>query len=198
MSKLLWVVGFVCLLASSALAQGLQKGQVEISLGGGAGIPVGDFGDAATAGFQLGGDIGYYTSPQMVIGLEGNYFGFGASDELKAFWEFLTGDPNPDLSWSEFQITGYGKYLFSPQNFSPYFKAGAGFYDLKLTVTYMGADVSDSQSDFGLMAGAGLQFKGEGNVGGFVEAMVHDVLTEGSSTTFFGIRGGATFFLGQK
>ena len=183
-------------LSPVASAEGVEKGQVELSVAGGLSAPLGDFGDEAKTGFRIGADVGYYTSPLFVIGAEFNYHSYGASDDLVALTQILTGDPSADLKASIMQFTGYGKYLFMPRNVSPFIKAEAGIYSLKATITALGLDVSDSQSEFGIAGGGGVQFKGDGTVGGFIEIMYHSVFSEGSSTSFVDIGGGITFFVG--
>lgn len=197
MRQLLIALLVVLLASPLAMAQGVDKGQIEVSVGGGLSLPMGDFGDAYKTGFLGGLSVGYYVTPVLVIGAEGNYYMYKAKDELIDAAKLL--DPTvTDMKFSTIQATAYGKYLFKPENMSPYVKGIVGMYSDKAKVEAGSGDADVSESDIGFGAGAGVQLKGQGNVGGFGEVLFHDILTEGSSTTFIEFKVGATFFLGKK
>lgn len=197
MKRLLIVLCVILSATSLAFGQGIDKGQFEVSAGGGLALPMGDFGDAYSAGFLGGVNAGYYVSPILVIGGEFNYSMYSAKDEYVAFWQFLDSTVT-DVKWSTIQFSAYGKYLFKPENMSPYVKASIGMYSDKEKLEAGSGDTDVSESDIGFAGGAGVQLKGQGNVGGFGEVMFHNILTEGSSTTYLNFRVGVTFFLGKK
>jgi opacity protein-like surface antigen len=75
-------------------------------------------------------------------------------------------------------------------HFRPYLIGGGGVYNFKLE----GDDISgsDSQTKFGINAGAGFDFKA-GSAGLFVEGRFHDIFTSGSNTQFIPITVGVRF-----
>ena len=199
-----WSLSLVLILGLSAASwaqgvgggEGIAQGRFELSAGGGGSLPFGDFSDAANTGYLFGASGGYYVTPMYAVGVEFNYQSYGASDEVVEVFQSLTGDSSADFDWSVTQISVFGKYLFTQRNTAPYAKAHLGTYSLKGTGSALGASASSSDSNIGVGGGIGLQFKGQGNVGGFVEGVFHAIFTEGSSTTYASGRAGVTFFLG--
>lgn len=202
MRRSLSLLAVVVLLFVPLSAHAVEKGQFEISLGGGAGVPLSDFSDVAEVGFLVGGNFGYYVSPQFALGVEGNYHQFKASDELIAVTELFlflfTGVPvDVDIDWTVFQMVAYGKYLFMANNVAPYGKLAAGYYSLGAKISALGESESDSESNFGVGAGLGLQFQGGGQVGGFLEALIHNILASDEDAQYIEIKAGINIFVGQ-
>jgi hypothetical protein len=182
--------------AAGANAQTSLLGRGEVSIGGGASIPLGDFDDGAKTGFLITPRIGYYVKPTVAVGVEYGYFNHGADDDLIALLEALAGT-NVDATFSIHQATGYAKVLLTPKPVTPYLRAQLGLYHLvaSVDVAGLGSD-SVSQNKFGLGGGFGVQFRGQGSVGGFVDAIFHVIFTEDSTTDVLGIQGGLMFFFG--
>lgn len=190
MKTLHWALGIMLLLTATAGAQGLTKGQTELALGVGVSVPLGSFSDASTTGFAFDLRGGYYLNPQVALTADIDFNHFGIPDAQK-----ISG---VDVNWQITRGVVGVKYLFKPQNTSPYIKGGLGSYNYALKTTIGSYTATASQSDLGLAMGGGIQMKGQGPVGGFVELLYHSIFTEGDALTFFGLQGGVTFFLGGK
>lgn len=180
------------------MAEGVEKGQVELSGAVGLSTPNGSFGNIAKTGFQLLADAGYYASPFFVAGARISIHSYNASDEVIAATRSLVGDPNADVKFSIFQFSGYWKLLFDARNVSPFIRVGLGIYSLKAEVDAIGGSGSDSESGTGFSIGGGFQIRGERADGGFIEVMYHNVSSEGSTTSFVDISAGITLFMGGR
>ena len=155
--------------------------QASFSLGGGVTLPLGDFGDAAGTGFHGLAAVTFVPSGSPVgIQVDGMYQRLGVDDD-PVFGEI-------DADFQVIQGTANAVYTFTTaeeSTFHPYLIGGVGLYNMKLT----GDDVPDgidSETDFGINAGAGFDFRA-GAVGLFVEGRFHNVFTEGESTNFIPI-----------
>jgi hypothetical protein len=169
------------MIAPAALAQG-----AEFSLGGGVGIPLGDFDDAVKTGWMgLAGVSFVPTGSPVGFQIDGQYqqYKFDGSESLKDRLIMGTGNVVFKFKTSE------------ESTFRPYLIGGGGVYNIKATGTDdLGGliDTDNSTTKFGLNAGAGFDFKA-GSVGLFVEGRFHDVFTEGSDVQFVPITAGIRF-----
>jgi hypothetical protein len=120
-----------------------------------------------------------------------------SADVVRAVRE-LTGDSRADASWSQTQVSGFAKYVFTTGHTSPFARVEIGSYSVEAKVDGSAASISStSQSNLGIGLGGGCQFRGDGLLGGFAEATFHAVPTDGSDWTFFDLRGGISFWLGR-
>lgn len=163
--------------APAAHAQG-----AEFSLGGGLGIPLGAFDDAAKMGWHgLAGVSFVPTGFPLGIQFDGQYqqYKFDGPGNIKD--RFLIG-------------TGNLVYKFKTSEdsrFRPYLIAGGGVYNIK-TTTDVTLGTGGSTTKFGLNGGAGFDFKA-GAAGLFVEGRFHDVFTSGENVKFIPITVGIRF-----
>ena len=152
---------------------------------GGATFPVGDYGDAAATGFNVGGfvDFGRRLGP-FGIRADVLYHGFGDQDLIE------TSGPGTsiDLSNKYSMVTGTLNGVFGiPLENSPvrpYLTAGVGAYYIKnsprcvtdsTTCTSFIRDFGDDNTTkFGINGGAGIEF-GLGGAAAFLEARFHNV-----------------------
>lgn len=169
--------------APAARAQG-----AEFSLGGGATIPLSDYGDAAKTGFH--GLVAVSFAPSsfpLGFQIDGMY------QRLKFEEAAVPGDRSSQI----LQGTGNLIYKFKTSEestFRPYLIGGVGIYNFKRV---SGNDVAgpgvgntgDTGTDFGLNGGAGFDFKA-GAIGLFVEGRFHNVFTDGSDVKFIPITAG--------
>jgi len=188
MKRMLWLTIVLTLLATPSWAQGIETGQSEIFIGPGYTMPMGDFGDVFDPGLAACVGFGYYTSPILALGAEIVYNNYGYPSELDV--------PDIDESYTIMQMAGTLKYSLGPDGKGPYLKAIAGFYKFEAEYSEDDVTMSFSETEFGLGAGGGVQFKGDGNMGGFIEATFHNVMTEGDATQFLNLKGGIIFFMG--
>lgn len=164
--------------APAAHAQG-----AEFSLGGGATIPLGTYGDAVKTGFH--GLVGISFAPSsfpLGIQIDGMY------ERLKQ--EAVVGNRSSQI----LQGTANLIYKFKTSEesrFRPYLIAGVGIYNFKLVsgdqVAGPGVgNTGNTGTDFGLNGGAGFDFKA-GGAGLFIEGRFHDVFTNGPNAKFIPI-----------
>jgi hypothetical protein len=164
-------------------APALRAQGAEFSLGGGVGLPLGDFDDAAKLGWHGLAAVSFVPEGWPVgIQIDGSYQQFSLDDA--AF-------PGFDGLKNRF-LMGTGNIVFKfksseESTFRPYLLGGAGVYNSKVT----GSDDPDDvlpggETNFGINAGAGFDFKA-GGAGLFIEGRFHSVFTEGSNTQFIPI-----------
>ena len=147
------------------------QGQVEFSLGGGVGVPAGDFNDGFKVGWHGLAAVSY-TLPSaplafQVDGAFSRYNNETAAADLKENMIYGTGNIIYQIKVSE------------AARFLPYLIGGGGVYNIDPT----GDDAAglDSKTKFGLNGGAGVAIDA-GRVNLFVESRFHNVL-DGTGTS---------------
>jgi outer membrane protein with beta-barrel domain len=168
--------------APAARAQG-----AEFALGGGIGVPLGDFDDAAKLGWHGLAAVSFVPNGWPVgIQIDGSYQQFSLEDAggftgLKT--RFLQGTGNVVF-----------KFKTSEEStFRPYLIGGVGVYNGKTTADDDPGDVlGGGETKFGLNAGAGFDFKA-GGAGLFIEGRFHNVFTDGANTRYIPITVGIRF-----
>ncbi|HEX6615252.1 MAG TPA: outer membrane beta-barrel protein [Gemmatimonadales bacterium] len=153
--------------ASPLKAQG-----AEFSLGGGLGIPLSDFDDVAKLGWHgLAGVSFIPTGWPVGIQIDGQYHQFKLDNDVVG-----PGNLKDRLILGTANIV-YKFKTSEESRFRPYLIGGGGVYNLKTTGSSdVGSviDTDNSETKFGLNAGAGFDFKA-GSAGLFVEGRFHDV-----------------------
>lgn len=180
------VVSGLALCAMIGATPAKAQGGVEFSLGGGLSLPLSeDFDDAFGLGWHGLAALSF-TPADFPLGfqLDGMYQRFGAED---------IGGVDVDTDFRLIQGTANAVYRFQTaetSQFRPYLIGGVGLYNSDFT----GDDAPDldSETDFGLNAGAGFDMK-FGNVGLFIEGRFHNVFTEDENTSFIPITAGVRF-----
>jgi hypothetical protein len=173
------VLGVGMVLGASTLrAQG-----AEFSLGGGVGVPLGDFDTAAKLGWHGLAAVSFVPNGWPVgIQIDGSYQQYNLDD---AAFPGFSGLKNRF-------IMGTGNIVFKfksseESTFRPYLIGGGGVYNSKITGSNDPNDViPGGETKFGINAGAGFDFKA-GAIGLFLEGRFHDVFTDGSNTKFIPI-----------
>ena len=164
--------------ASTVYAQG-----VEFSLGGGIDSPLGDFDNSAKLGFHgLGGVSFVPTGWPIGIQVDGNYSQFEDDTPLDVKFQLIYGTGN----------IVYAFQTSEESRFRPYLIGGGGVYNFKLKGDAVPAGIEDSQTKFGINAGAGFDIKA-GAAGLFIEGRFHDVFTTGPDAQFIPITVGVRF-----
>jgi opacity protein-like surface antigen len=179
--------GFAALTAGMLMSAPVAMAQgAEFSLGGGLGIPLGDFDDAVKLGWMGLAGVSFVPNGSPVgIQVDGQFqqYKIDGSSSLKD--RIIMGTANAVFKFKTSEET----------RFRPYLIGGGGVYNLKTTGTDdLGGiiDTDNSTTKFGLNAGAGFDFKA-GSAGLFIEARFHDVFTEGSDVQFVPITVGVRF-----
>jgi hypothetical protein len=168
------------LLAAPALrAQG-----AEFSLGGGIGIPLGSFDDAAKMGWHGLAAVSFVPN--------GSPVGIQFDGQFQQYKLDGTGDLKDRM------LIGTGNVVFKfktseESTFRPYLIGGGGVYNVKTTGNVTpGTLFEGGVTKFGINAGAGFDFKA-GAVGLFAEGRFHDVFTSGENVKFIPITVGIRF-----
>lgn len=165
-------------MAASAQSVPLIPGSVEIAMAGGASVPFGDFNTIANTGFGISGMATFYVMPALGVGAEASYNSYGTTV--------------PDVDITVMEFSAFGKYSMMPGPVNPYIKAGVGVFSSKATGL-------DATNDMGINGGIGAQMRlPSNNIGFFAEGLAYSVFTEGSSTNYYTIRGGISYFLSPK
>jgi hypothetical protein len=180
------VLGVMALLAGSTLyvtsaqAQGEGTG-AEFSLGGGVTIPTGRFDDVANLGWH--GLVGVSFVPQnLPVGFQVD----GSFSRLSVDKDQVGG-----LDIKDQLIYGTGNLVYKfktseDSKFRPYLIGGGGVYNFDTKGPDADIVPSNSQTKFGINAGAGFDIKAQ-SVGFFVEGRFHDVFTDGPNVKFIPI-----------
>jgi len=181
----MWVPKAVAALALGTLVStsALHAQGAEFSLGGGVDLPLGDFNDAAKTGFH--GLAGVSVMPAnwpVGIQVDGNYSRFNDDTPLDVKYQLIYGTAN----------LVYKFKTAEESRFHPYLIGGGGVYNFKVKGDDVPSGIDDSQTKFGINAGAGFDIKA-GSAGLFVEGRFHDMFTTGSNTTFTPLTVGLRF-----
>jgi opacity protein-like surface antigen len=181
------MAGGALLIAATAQAQNSGGVGRSYKFGGdlGASMPLGDFGDAANAGYHIGG-LFEYTPKSMPVSWRGEiaYNRNGLKD---------SGIDGLDGNFSMLNLVGNAVMPFGDKAASirPYAIGGLGIYRVKASAEFDGVTASQSDTKMGLNAGAGLSFHLSG-FESFVETRFNSVFTDGSNMNFmpftFGIK----------
>jgi hypothetical protein len=151
---------------------------VSIGLAVGAAIPVGDLADFTNTGYNGTASLGLSSLGTPVgIRFEGMYNKFLGRDDVSL--------NQPDMR----VVAGTANLVYGLPGVGihPYLIGGAGYYGLKPDVSNV-----DSENKFGLNGGIGAMFPLSG-FNTFVEARLHHVFTDVSSTQFIPVTIGILF-----
>ena len=159
-----------------------------IGFSGGAGIPTGDYGDAATTGWHIGATGTHMVNDQWGLGGDIGYHAWAGSSSANAAAELLFG-AGSEFSWSAFQASGHAVMMFPTQsNVKPYANVGLGIYDIALKLTTPTGDDNTSKTKLGFNFGGGMNFVGSGNQRWGMDAAYHIVPAQddlGTDINFF-------------
>jgi hypothetical protein len=181
----MWVPKAMAALALGTLVSttALHAQGAEFSLGGGVDFPLGDFDNAAKMGFHgLAGLSVVPASWPVGVQFDGNYSLFKDDTPLDIKYQLIYGTAN----------IVYKFKTSEESQFRPYLIGGGGVYNFKVKGNDVPTGIDDSQTKFGINAGAGFDIKA-GSAGLFVEGRFHDIFTTGSNTKFIPITIGLRF-----
>jgi len=146
------LLGAAVVLCAAAPARAQTVIDQNLGLEFGASMPTGDFSDAAGAGWNIGAQ---YEAMMANFGMGGEikYHGWGASDD------FLSGiGSGSDGSFAAWQYDVYGIAAMTMPKWRPYAKAGLGWYSPSMKITTPTGDTNASDTNFGIVVGAGADF----------------------------------------
>jgi hypothetical protein len=180
------LVALAAVLLSASTSSAQSNKAVSIGISGGAAIPVGDFGDLYSTGWNGTASLMFksYGSP-LGLRVDGMYNRLSVKDN--AFVPLPGGG-----SVSSASIAGANAnlvYSLPGTGITPYLIGGGGIYSLK--VHGDGFD-SDATNKFGVNGGIGASFPLSG-FNTFIEARFHHVFTDESATQFIPVTFGISF-----
>ena len=168
--------------ASVAAAQDAAVRPMTFGVSGGLSMPVGDLGDGVKSGFNAGAHLAFKPATFP--------FGVRVEGQFNRFAYEATSDANLQI------ISGTANAVFgvpaASSAFRPYVIGGIGVYNAKSSVETAVGDASNSDTNFGLNAGAGIEF-GLSGLATFVEARFNSIFSEGSKSNFIPITFGIKF-----
>ena len=181
----------VAALAAVALSASISSAQsakpISLGISAGAAIPVGDFGDAYTTGYN--GTVSLmFKSVGSPLGLrvDGMYNHMGVKNDnpitvpgLGEVRAAIITSANANLVYS---LPGTGM--------TPYLIGGAGIYGNKLDIR--DGNDTNTETNFGLNGGIGASFPLSG-FNAFIEARYHHIFTDVSATQFIPVTFGVSF-----
>jgi opacity protein-like surface antigen len=175
-----WTAGLAALTLSMLGAPALRAQGAEFSIGGGVGVPLGNFDDVVKIGWQGTAAVSFVPRNLPVgIQVDGTFSQFGDESPLDIKSQLIYGTVNAVYRF----VTSESSRL------RPYLIGGGGVYNSKST----GGDaLGGSTTKFGINAGAGVDFKA-GSAGVFLESRFHDVFFAGPNVQFLPINLGVRF-----
>lgn len=166
-------ISLLVISAGVANAQGAWLG-----VNAGAGIPSGNYGDAASTGWNAGVTGTIMVNDRWGVGGDLGYHSWGGSDQLNSAMETLYGSGS-EFKWSAIQATGHTMFRFpTTGNVKPYARVGAGLYDIKGKLSSPSGDVDNSKAKLGFNFGAGVQIPTGSNRMWGVTATYHVISAE--------------------
>jgi hypothetical protein len=176
-----WTAGLTAVALSMLPgAPALHAQGAEFSIGGGLGVPLGNYDDVVKIGWQGMAAVSF--EPRNLpagIRVDGSFSQFGDESPLDIKSQLIYGTVDAVYKFEASEDT----------NFRPYLLGGGGVYNSKET----GSDaLGGSTTKFGINAGAGVNFKA-GGAGLFIEGRFHDVFLSGPNLRFFPINLGIRF-----
>jgi opacity protein-like surface antigen len=147
---------------------------------GGFTLPMGEYGDVAETGFNVGGYLQWRPANQ-VFGVRGElqYHRTDIKDEVL---DDFSADATGNFSLLYIGVAPVLEVAPAESSIGWYVLAGVGLYQVKTSVTETGIDVSASQSEIGFNAGAGLRFR-FGSASLYVETRYHGVRVDDDDAT---------------
>jgi len=204
--KIAVAVALVMLTAASAFAAGTTKkmsndtgttsGNWTFGIQGGASMPTGDFGDAASTGWNFGGQADYWMNSQWGFGGDVAYHANSGSDTYNAQ---LVADPffgpGTEAKFNTIQYGVHTTYMIPTQGgqMFPYLQGGMGGYNVKSAIEGGLLPGEVSENKFGFNMGAGVDFHASPTMNLGVNGTYHYISADPSALNWFGIEGRVTF-----
>lgn len=181
----------IVLMATGALLAGRADAQVRGVFGVGASVPVGEFADESGPGAQAGGGTALAGVEWLP---EGRSFGLRLDGAYNRFCtevcDEAAGDLDVRFRFLNANLSGIAELPLAGSDFRPYLLGGVGLYNYKLEGDDVPDGLTDSESDFGLSGGLGMNYT-LGQVGLFAEGRFHNVFTSEEDIQYLPILVGA-------
>jgi hypothetical protein len=190
MKRMLFVLLVIMIAAPVAWAQVPMVPSVQVGVGGGINVPMGDIGDGMNSGYNFNASVGYSVMPSLVLGAEVGVWGNGANDQTIAAL-----GSGGDMSMTNWQFTAMSKYKVPVAMNNLYAKGLAGMYRTSSEVTSGGLSIDVADTNFGFGIGGGFEFGGMKAASIYGEAMYHRISGEGATGEFTTFNVGVLFSL---
>lgn len=155
-----------------------SAGSNYVGMTGGAGVPMGDYGDAAGTGWHLGATGTHQVNDTWGFGGDLCYHSWGGSEELNDALEATFG-PGSEMSFAALQATAHAVMNFQTSgSVHPYAKFGMGLYSIGAKLETPSGDDDTSESKFGFNIGAGMNFPSSSNMRWGVAGAYHIIPAE--------------------
>ena len=158
-----------------------QERTPSIKVGGGMGIPTGDFGDGAKAGFAILGGVSVPILDNVHALAEGHYSKYGADEDI------------PGLD-ADAKLTGGNIGVMVRSSSTPLVVYGLGGLGLTraegtASASFLGETFSASESEnaFSFVIGGGIQYAVNPSISVAIDARYNHALTEESATQWMPI-----------
>jgi opacity protein-like surface antigen len=117
------------------------------------------------------------------------YHGWSGSDDYNTAWDAFNSTTGSETSWTGLQATGCAILAMQTEgSIDPWFKAGAGVYNIALKLESPVLNDDDSESKFGFNLGVGFDYRNSPSFGVGVDAAWHMISAEddlGSDISMF-------------
>jgi hypothetical protein len=147
--------------------------------GGDAGMsfPTGDYSNAASTGWHLGGTGTYMVNDRWGWGGDLAYHAWNGSDQLNTATEAVYG-PGSSFKWTALQTTAHGMYRFSTMSSAkPFATFGMGLYSVTGKLDSPSGNAHTSETDLGFNFGGGVDFLTTGNMSWGLSGTYHMIPT---------------------
>lgn len=170
--------------ASASSAQSAKA--ISVGISGGAAIPLGDFGDFYTTGYNGTASLMFNSvGTPLGIRIDGMYNKLSVKDDASITIPGVGVVDNSTILGANANLV----YALPGTGIRPYLIGGGGVYSLKVNVD--GAD-TDSETKGGVNGGIGASFPLSG-FNTFIEARLHHIFTDGAATQFVPVTFGISF-----
>lgn len=182
----------IVVLCAALLAMGAGAANAAsnwVGVVGGAGVPTGDYGDAATTGWQLGATGTHMLNEKWGVGADVGYHAWNGSSDANSAAEAAFG-AGSEWKWSAIQATAQATYALPAKgSLASYLKGGLGFYGVTGKLNSPSGDVTDTQNKLGYNIGAGMNFASSGSTRWGLVGQYHIVPIDNQNVDFmtFGI-----------
>jgi opacity protein-like surface antigen len=192
------VLGVALLIVGASAA---SAGTNWVGISGGAGIPTGDYGDAAATGWNVGVTGTHMISDQWGFGGDLGYHAWNGSSDMNAAAEALFG-PGSEFSWNALQANAHAIMAFPTQtSVQPYAQAGVGLYNVTAKLKSPLGDDDTSKSKLGFNVGGGMYFPTASNMKWGINGAYHIVPAKddlGADVNFFSVGVNLLWGMNQK
>lgn len=167
------------MLAASAQAAEPLAGQLNVTVGGGLNMPAAD---EAADGYVVGAGVGFHVMPQLVLGAEVSYLGYGR-DRVDSGGLGVSGVRGPGQHLVDYVATG--KYHLGRGEFTPYVKGLLGRYDYTADVPLGNQTVEFTHDDVVYGGGIGMLVRGRSESSLYMEALARQFKIEDDTTRLY-------------